>query len=79
LRRERGRIARIVVALRQAESAALAGDDDRARQQLSAALDDLRTARRMLQAAAARSLFDPALRQAYYEQLRRLQVASEGK
>ncbi len=79
LRRERGRIARIVVALRQVESAALAGDDDHAFQQLSTVLDSLKAARPMLQAAEVRSLFDPGLRQAYYEQLRRLQVASEGK
>ena len=79
LRPERGRVARIIVALRQVESAALAGDDDRALQQLSPALQSLRTARATLQAAETRSLFDPALRQAYYEQWRRLQVASEEK
>jgi len=68
-----------VVALRQVESAALASDDDHALQQLSAALDSLKPARPMLQAAEARSLFNPSLRHSYCEQLRRLQVAGEGK
>jgi cytochrome c peroxidase len=79
LRPQRGRIARIVVALRRVESAALSGDDDATFKQLSAVLDNLKAARPVLQAAEARSLFNPGLRQAYYEQLRRLQVASEAK
>jgi cytochrome c peroxidase len=79
LRPERGRIARIVIALRRVETAALAGDDDHAAQQLGAVLDSLKAARRVLQAAEARALFNPKLREAYYEQLHRLQLATEGK
>lgn len=79
LRPERGRIARIVIALRRVETAALAGDDDHATQQLGAVLDSLKAARRVLQAAEARALFNPKLREAYYEQLHRLQLATEGK